>query len=1174
MILQRYRAKNIAFSPRIELLKENSNIPLTACARARELMTQQSDLYFFDQCYKRRKYKRYRKPQELLPFSLRLTGLSGAVKVEAYLKQQQQKAGESKEGHHVKGYDNEGTELTPRQDGDTEGGRKLQSGQTFNLPEISAHGIHSLPAIRNLEQLEGDEDEEDTQRFLFEENKFAAPNLLAQLGRLIDQLHEQQLEELEEIRTSSGQFYSRSERPPLETDQQLYLDTIRRGGVVISLPDDLHNKLRGNFEELSANAFHVRREWQTTSYREQAILQKRIGIMNESQVTLDLSKGDQNKSNEDKLASARSVEIKQQHMRKQSVADTSAKVDSVNDIRRESGLGVNTPTTEMGSHTEVSASRRESLKPAFAQNRPNVKTRLERYKAFADRASIERKKLQTGAIDEEDDQKDIADVYSSHAITGQPTIINFSLLSKTCEEKGWILHHDDASDLERQTLLEWARGRLQQAIREREEMREKAKELGVDGPLITKYYGDTQREAAMKYKKGVSWAKRWKNVSDEDKRPKFLTCLPDGTSYCYYPSGRMAICSTYPGPNLPGKYTVVYGDSMEAPMLATFVPAGQGSCYHKNGSIRFISGAKFGAVMEDDGKVEQKWKWPLGRLQTTVIVQLNNFISLRCVSQTGMTLYFNCQSETAKFPVGMAQGAKPVKLVDLGFLQTNLNFSSNAALLSMKPKVKKKEERRRRRAQKAKNTEGITDEIIEQRQQELDEKFPERKELDLDAPWQMDLLKLQRKVKGLIYDWMEHYRVAVGISQPFRISTRSNRRSMSHSARSVPDVLPSAIGTKRSSFRRFPSAPPVSHSKWSSKEHSSTIFGNQPQSSADKARLGGIVEDFKGVTLVVPTNEMVASGIASQPVSITSGHTPTVTTSRTPFRCGVIQQARAAAPRSGCPVALRAEMLGGKHPQCRCDRRKIPHVTDLEYDSFISDHVPRTQLLVVSVTSSLYPDTNPCDSMLDQLFHEKNRNRSLPCVQAQNDPFRLVRYDISTASHGLTQSQPLLLRRHNAVPGMFLMYVGGKLLFADHIFNGYGNAKKDFLKQIMRTRKDALEGKALPSDFRLSPTRGRSGPRAAWGGEIGGVKISDRTLNISPVTSEIQVFQASTRIDSANTLGSLGSASIEIRGGTKSAASFVNLGLSIDSPFPLQNTKWIASAETIPEHRRIQTTAW
>ena len=31
------------------------------------------------------------------------------------------------------------------------------------------------------------------------------------------------------------------------------------------------------------------------------------------------------------------------------------------------------------------------------------------------------------------------------------------------------------------------------------------------------------------------------------------------------------------------------------------------------------------------------------------------------------------------------------------------------------------------------------------------------------------------------------------------------------------------------------------------------------------------------------------------------------------------------------------------------------------------------------------------------------------------------------------------------------MYTGGKLLFADHIFNGYGNAKKDFLKQVWQS---------------------------------------------------------------------------------------------------------------------------
>ena len=81
----------------------------------------------------------------------------------------------------------------------------------------------------------------------------------------------------------------------------------------------------------------------------------------------------------------------------------------------------------------------------------------------------------------------------------------------------------------------------------------------------------------------------------------------------------------------------------------------------------------------------------------------------------------------------------------------------------------------------------------------------------------------------------------------------------------------------------------------------------------------------------------------------------------------------------------------------------------------------------------------------------------------------------------------------------------------------------------MRTRKDALEGKALPHDFRLSPTRGRSGPRAAWGGEIGGVKITDRALSRSPVVGEIEVSRMSTRLDSANTNESLSSASIEIR---------------------------------------------
>lgn len=47
------------------------------------------------------------------------------------------------------------------------------------------------------------------------------------------------------------------------------------------------------------------------------------------------------------------------------------------------------------------------------------------------------------------------------------------------------------------------------------------------------------------------------------------------------------------------------------------------------------------------------------------------------------------------------------------------------------------------------------------------------------------------------------------------------------------------------------------------------------------------------------------------------------------------------------------------------------------------------------------------------------------------------------------------------------MYMAGKLLFCDHIFNGYGNARKDFKKQVMKTRLQAMQGFSLPKDFRF-----------------------------------------------------------------------------------------------------------
>lgn len=367
----------------------------------------QSDLFFYEQCYTRRKYKRYRKPTELLPFSLRLTGLSGAVKVEAYLKQQQQKAGDTSQGKE-KGFTAENSESPESRaagsalgnflHADIDGKKHTAVGKTLNLPEIGlrAGGIHSPPAIRSFEQLEGDDEEEDTQRFLFEENKFASQNLLAQLGRLLDHIHQQQLEELEEIQSTSAQF-SRATTPlAVEVgEESIVSETIRSGGVVIPLPDDLYRKLGANFEELSSTAIYLRREWQTTSYREQAILQKRLGLMSDSHTNVDASNSksgiekntiatsDQNKTTDDKLAAVRTSESKDLSKRKQStIGESITKLDSTEEHRRESVLLVQTPTTELS--TDHVPSRRESSRLSFSFAKP--KTRLERFKGFSDKS--------------------------------------------------------------------------------------------------------------------------------------------------------------------------------------------------------------------------------------------------------------------------------------------------------------------------------------------------------------------------------------------------------------------------------------------------------------------------------------------------------------------------------------------------------------------------------------------------------------------------------------------------------------------------------------------------------------------------------------------------------------------------------------------------------------------
>ena len=378
-----------------------SNVFFRICSEVARAMLSRMDLCFFaDIRSKKRKYKRYRKPPELLPFSVRLTGLSGAVRVEAYLKQQQ-RAKESKNKEDTPDKVDQEGEPTEEQAGSTgaeqnqtvlnnlyklgndlkqETDEKKPDRKNLHLPNISLRNFGNT-GIKSFEQLDGDDEEEDTQRFLFEENKFAAPNLLAQLGKLLDFVHGKQVEELEDILSTSSQL---SGSPTLVEDPEADVtETLRSGGVVIQLPDDLSQKLLNNYEGLSANAVYVKREWQTASYREQAILQKRLGTTDiqqflegqktetANQVTATMMDALNKKDNE-KIKDTESKDVFKKLIKKDEEANES------------SG---NKPLMAKESVVEGTASQILSLRKESKASNVFVKpkTRIEKFKYYADK---------------------------------------------------------------------------------------------------------------------------------------------------------------------------------------------------------------------------------------------------------------------------------------------------------------------------------------------------------------------------------------------------------------------------------------------------------------------------------------------------------------------------------------------------------------------------------------------------------------------------------------------------------------------------------------------------------------------------------------------------------------------------------------------------------------------
>ncbi|XP_011681226.2 uncharacterized protein LOC100891346 [Strongylocentrotus purpuratus] len=992
--------------------------------------------YFFDQKQVIQRPKRRRKQPQELPRSLRFANLN--PRLAAFLSSQERQKKKQLEAESSGGF--------------------FSSDQTSFL-KYSEEAGNSFFALQNTElyrqifrnsfdnlTLDG----EQTQRQLYHESVQAAPTLLVKLTSILY----------------------------LFVDQHL------------DLPRELVNSLSCAYEELTAEAQFEKKEWQCIE-----------NLPDDEEKEVGEDGLEEDKDLEDG-AVAEDVDGKEKKKKKK-------KKSSGEDQNQSPADGSHVPKSKLGK--DIPPGTAKSAPPGRSLSKTGRDGRLSLLKI-------------TPGLGRRAHTADISGESQDGGGVNQPSflqVISFSI-TKAKEETGWLIQPEDQDDAVRRSILETIIMRLNQSSQEAKVAMFEAKEKGHTHPLSKRYYGDSKREALAKYlstsKKPttVAVAPRLSSTSmqrlppppklpqpaPQELRPKFMTGLPDGSVTLYYPSGRVAILTSPSGEHRVGHYTHVYEDDEENSYLAAFTPTGRGCICDEKGTIRLWCTEKGGMIADEDGALTTKWEWPLPhlRLHNPVSYKVNDHITFRCVNRAGVSLTFTCHKETAKIHIGQTiMATEPQTQEEMGYLMlpedtyTSAAASESHAPPPPPPKRKKpKDVNVLKRVPKPKIVINPMEEIMKTLE------LPNIGEHGIQAEKELDTLKT--RARYLLDEWMDHYRMMLNVTNPQLarvgsavIATRHRTRlikSAKPMLESGPDRPQSAAAMdflpRPKLPMRAPSAPAVGRLHVSRPYSTMSMPSEQPKKDESQGRQSRVRIEVDGVDQGYYSrysrggSTLSRTTRVSSPQRMMSGKTSIVETEASG------DKARRSAPSIGCPAVLRAEMLGDTAGTCKCSRHRIPVITDLELDKFLTTQVPREQLMVLCVVSSMFPGAMPCGDMLVRLYETMNRNRTKPCYQCRGDRYRLLIYDTIAAVQGTTNKQPELYRRHNAVPGMFMIYGGGKLLFCDHIFNGYGNARKDFQKQLSRTLKEHNMGHFLPRDFRFSASRGKHGPRSAWGGEIGG----------------------------------------------------------------------------------------
>ncbi|XP_073429311.1 uncharacterized protein C3orf20-like isoform X2 [Dendrobates tinctorius] len=460
-------------------------------------------------------------------------------------------------------------------------------------------------------------------------------------------------------------------------------------------------------------------------------------------------------------------------------------------------------------------------------------------------------------------------------------------------------------------------------------------------------------------------------------------------------------------------------------MLGTFTPFGHGSIHSPDSNVFLLQYNQVGGVLTNkEGDKIKEWDWPKkGKLSDPFTVQVNEQVSVKVAGQYAIFLTFQWQQEFVRLSLTPILDVPPLQFEDLGQLMTSENFSSKTAREMAKANKKKAKEKDTKRSPK-KTT--ILSELAKTLVIPEDHISPSN---DFNAA--VELRKLQRKIRNIVDDWMEHYRLAAGIDSPHiqRMSDAPPKMSKKRKVQSAavfaftPPVLKSqpvsetdveSTLQKESALLhgRFLSAP--AHTmRWdmslstASPRPSSLSSARRDQTAAADPNLSknvdGLSVNKSGTHAATLTNPQVVLEQCPEKIWHTSHYT--------------------------CPIVLHKIMLGEDSSICKCSSHQVPYVTDLEFDQLISKTSSLEQIIVVCVVSSLGSEKTDNKDLLDKLYEKTNRYRSMPCLQ---------------------------------------MYICGKLMFANYIFNGYSRSITDLQKQIIKTRSDYQTGCYLPKDFKFS----------------------------------------------------------------------------------------------------------